>query len=153
MTEIMGRKHTLGVLSRLAARIPRLPRQLSDCVHRDSDALAREHGWSITATTGWFGFGTRVYRDPRFAARMPGADDGDPIRPDTRAAAMTAYRSCCDQRWLPYGTRKTRIAARTIVSAIASRYQPLGRLLAAPAPIPPSTVARPLPLRKGADSS
>ena len=29
----------------------------------------------------------------------------------------------------------------------------LGRLLAAPAPIPPSTVPRPLPLRKGADSS
>ena len=153
MTEITGRKHTVGVLSRLAVRIPRLPRQLSDCVHQDSDALAREHGWSITATTSWFEFGTRVYRDPRFAARMPGADDSDPIRPDTRAAAMTAYRSCCNQRWLPYGTRKAWIAARTIVSAIASRYQTLGRLLAAPAPIPPSTMPRPLPLRKGADSS
>jgi hypothetical protein len=76
MTEITARQDAAGVPSRLAARVALLQRKLSDRVHRDGDALAREHGWPITATTGRFGFGARVYHDPRFAERVPGARGG-----------------------------------------------------------------------------
>ena len=40
------------------------PAGMSDRLHADGDALARERGWTITTTTGRFGFGGRVYRDP-----------------------------------------------------------------------------------------
>jgi hypothetical protein len=63
-------------LRRLAERIARMQRRLSDRVHADGDAFAAEHGWTVTTATGRFGFGTRIYRDPRFdqrasAARLP----------------------------------------------------------------------------------
>jgi hypothetical protein len=53
--------------SRIAAQIAVWQRELSDRVHRDGDALARSHGWAITKTVGRFGFGGRIYRDPRLA--------------------------------------------------------------------------------------
>jgi hypothetical protein len=59
--------------SRIAAWIAVWQRELSERVHRDGDALARSHGWGITETVGWFGFGGRIYRDPRFAERRSAA--------------------------------------------------------------------------------
>jgi hypothetical protein len=42
--------------------------QLSDSVHARDEALARACGWEIAVGTGRFGFGDRVYRDPRFGS-------------------------------------------------------------------------------------
>lgn len=55
--------------SRLLATLRRRQRHLSDRVHAAGDALAAGHGWTITQTTGTFGFGARTYRDPRFDRR------------------------------------------------------------------------------------
>jgi hypothetical protein len=49
--------------------ITRLRRRLSDRVHAGGDAVAGQAGWAITTATGRFGFGARVYRDPRFGQR------------------------------------------------------------------------------------
>ena len=59
-----------------AGWVARLLRQLSDRVFAGSDAFARENGWEITKTTGWFGFGARSYRDPRFGPRPKAARQG-----------------------------------------------------------------------------
>jgi hypothetical protein len=66
MTEMAARRRVGGMPGCVAARIARLQRQWSDCLHADGDAFAREHGWIITTSTGRLGFGARVYRDPRF---------------------------------------------------------------------------------------
>jgi hypothetical protein len=44
--------------------------QISDRVHAPDEALARARGWAIGAGTGRFGFGDRVYQDPRFGSRV-----------------------------------------------------------------------------------
>jgi hypothetical protein len=46
--------------------ITRPQQRLSDRAHVGGDAFASQAGWTITRTTGQFGFGARVYRDPRF---------------------------------------------------------------------------------------
>ena len=53
--------------------ITRLQHRLSDRVHARGDALAGQAGWTTTEMTGRFGFGARVYRDPRFGQRQPEA--------------------------------------------------------------------------------
>jgi hypothetical protein len=58
-----------GDVPRLARWIARLKRHLSDRLFAGEDALAREHGWEITTSTGRFGLGARNYRDPRFSQR------------------------------------------------------------------------------------
>jgi len=78
MTEITARRRAGGLPGRLAARVARLQRRLSDRVHADGDAFAREHGWTIATTSGRLGFGTRVYRDPRFGQRRAAARRGEP---------------------------------------------------------------------------
>jgi hypothetical protein len=50
----------------MQAWIAQRQHRFSDHLHADGDALARKRGWTITTTTGRFGFGGRVYRDPRF---------------------------------------------------------------------------------------
>jgi hypothetical protein len=47
-----------------------LRERLSDRVHARGDAFAGQAGWTTTKTTGRFGFGARVYRDPRFGQRQ-----------------------------------------------------------------------------------
>jgi hypothetical protein len=47
--------------------ITRLQHRLSDRMHARGDAFAGQAGWTITRTTGRFGFGARVYRDLRFS--------------------------------------------------------------------------------------
>ena len=49
--------------------ITRVQQRLSDRVHAGGDAFARQAGWTTTRTAGRFGFGARVYRDPRFDLR------------------------------------------------------------------------------------
>jgi hypothetical protein len=55
-----------AIVTRISKWVGRRQRELSDRVHAAGDAAARQHGWTVTATTGWFGFGARSYRDPRF---------------------------------------------------------------------------------------
>jgi hypothetical protein len=50
--------------------ITRLQHRLSDRAHARGDAFAERAGWTTTKTAGWFGFGARVYRDPRFSHRQ-----------------------------------------------------------------------------------
>jgi hypothetical protein len=94
MTEIARRGHVGSVLSRLAARIARLNRQLSDRMFAEGDAFAREHGWTIAKTSGRFGLGGRVYRDPRFDYRkaqnrlQEGEWPEPPIPPSTAPAPL-----------------------------------------------------------------
>jgi antirestriction protein ArdC len=73
---------------RLTAWLERLRQWVSGRVYAGSDAFAREHGWQIITATGRFGFGARVYRDPRFGhcsaavSRSPERAWG---RPDARS--------------------------------------------------------------------
>ena len=53
----------------LAGWIAGFKRLLSDRVFASGDAFARQHGWEITKTPTWSGFGARSYRDPRFGQR------------------------------------------------------------------------------------
>jgi hypothetical protein len=66
MTDMAAGRRAEGLAGRVSAWIARRQQQCSDHLHADGDALARERGWTITTTTGRFGFGGRVYRDPRF---------------------------------------------------------------------------------------
>jgi hypothetical protein len=58
-----------GIAARISGWAGRRRRDLSDRVHAAGDAVARHRGWTVTATTRWFGFGGRSYRDPRFDSR------------------------------------------------------------------------------------
>lgn len=40
--------------------------ELAGRIHAVGDAFALQAGWTLTRTTGRFGFGSRTYRDPRF---------------------------------------------------------------------------------------
>jgi len=42
---------------------------LSDRLHARGDAYAARAGWTTTSTTGRYGFGARMYHDPRFSQR------------------------------------------------------------------------------------
>jgi len=50
-------------------RIARIQERLSDRLHAGGDAFARQAGWTTRRKAGRFGFGARVYRDPRFDQR------------------------------------------------------------------------------------
>jgi hypothetical protein len=50
----------------MSAWVRRRQRALSARAHAAGDERARSHGWTVTETTGRFGFGARIYRDPRF---------------------------------------------------------------------------------------
>jgi hypothetical protein len=58
-----------GTAARIWAWIRRGQREVSARIHAAGDEHARRHGWTVTATTGRFGFETRSYRDPRFDER------------------------------------------------------------------------------------
>jgi len=66
VTPVSATRMVKLTVTRITAAIASWLRHLSDRVHQDGDALARQHAWIITATTGRFGFGGRLYRDPRF---------------------------------------------------------------------------------------
>ena len=83
MTDMAAGRPAQGVTRRVSAWIAQLQRQLSDRIHADGDALARERGWTITTTTGRLGFGGRVYRDPRFDQLAADARHAELRRPNT----------------------------------------------------------------------
>jgi hypothetical protein len=64
---------TIGPPASTAAQIwawiRRGQREVSARIHAAGDDRARRHGWTVTATTGRFGFEGRSYRDPRFDER------------------------------------------------------------------------------------
>lgn len=64
------------IITRLAALIAQHQRRLSDRLHATGDAVARQHRWDITVTTGRLGFSGRACRDHRFATRAPGHPAG-----------------------------------------------------------------------------
>jgi hypothetical protein len=66
MTDTPADRRAERLTARVKAWIAQRQHQFSDHLHADGDAFARERGWTITTTTGRFGFGGRVYRDPRF---------------------------------------------------------------------------------------
>ncbi len=84
---------TIGVRGGVAARISlwvrRRQSELSARLHAAGDERARRHGWTITETTGRFGVGARVYRDPRFDdLRRQLSSGAGPRRPRTHAALI-----------------------------------------------------------------
>jgi hypothetical protein len=88
-----------GIGARISGCVGRRQRDLSDRVHAAGDALARQHGWTVTATTEWFGFGGRIYRDPRFDDRrqqlsLRGQDAAMP--PVTRRSGRPGIRRVRD---------------------------------------------------------
>ena len=58
-----------GTAARISARIRRSQLGMSSRIHAAGDERARRHGWTVTATTGRFGFEARSYRDARFDER------------------------------------------------------------------------------------
>jgi hypothetical protein len=67
MTETTIRTRA-GITARIFMWVRRCQRELSARVHAAGDERARQHGWTITETTGLFGFSGRRYRDTRFDA-------------------------------------------------------------------------------------
>jgi hypothetical protein len=63
---------TVPARRRLAVHVPgrirHWQRRLTDRLQA-GDTFARQHGWEITKTPTWSGFGARSYRDPRFGQR------------------------------------------------------------------------------------
>jgi hypothetical protein len=66
-----------SLAARICGRIGRWQQGVSDSVHAPGEKYAAGAGWTVTRSTGRFGFGARIYRDPRFdqlaARRGPGA--------------------------------------------------------------------------------
>ena len=68
MTETTIRTRA-GIATRISAWVRRCQHELSARIHAAADERARRHSWTVTETTGWFGFEARSYRDPRFGNR------------------------------------------------------------------------------------
>jgi hypothetical protein len=58
-----------GIAARISAWVRRCQHELSARTHAAGDDRARQYGWTVTETTGRFGFHARSYRDPRFDNR------------------------------------------------------------------------------------
>ena len=71
-----AREHRGSLPRRLAEWIARLQRQLSGRLFTEEDTVAREHGWEISKTTRRFGFGVRIYHDPRFGSHAAAGRQG-----------------------------------------------------------------------------
>lgn len=80
------RRETATHRSSLSERIGRRQQQLSDLLHQTGDVYAEAHGWTISRTTGLFGFGARRYRDPRFDGAVSS------LRGDTEMVSTRADR-------------------------------------------------------------
>jgi hypothetical protein len=94
------------LLSRLAAWAARPLERLSDRIHAGGEAIARSNGWEITRSTGRFGFGARIYHDPRFASRAAGTGHSARVgmgsaasttAPDAAAAITTERQPAADR--------------------------------------------------------
>ena len=80
-----------GILALASAWIGRRQRELSTQIHAAGDERARALGWEVTQSAGKFGFGTRIYRDPRFDDRRRRLA-GESQRSRTRDEAAVGVR-------------------------------------------------------------
>jgi hypothetical protein len=88
-----------GIAARISGWVGRRQRDVSDRVHAAGDAVARQHGWTVTATTGRFGFGVRIYRDPRFDDRRQQLSlrrQAAAVPPVRRRSGRPKIRRACD---------------------------------------------------------
>jgi hypothetical protein len=87
-----------GIAARISGRVRRRQRELSARIFAAADDRARRRGWTVTVTTGRFGFEARSYRDARFDDRRrrlaPGADALG-TRSDPARAANAGERHGC----------------------------------------------------------
>jgi hypothetical protein len=58
-----------GIAVRIRVWVRRRQRELSARIYAAGDVEAQGYGWTVTETTGRFGFSGRSYRDPRFNDR------------------------------------------------------------------------------------
>jgi hypothetical protein len=91
VTEITIRTR-VGIAARISGWVGRRQRELSDRFHAAGDAAARQHGWTVTANTGRFGFGARSYRDPRFDDRRRQLSPGGHFETDHEGAGGETKR-------------------------------------------------------------
>jgi hypothetical protein len=68
MTETTIRTRA-GIAARISVWVRHRQHELSVRIYAVADDRARQYGWTVTETTGRFGFEGRSYRDPRFDAR------------------------------------------------------------------------------------
>jgi hypothetical protein len=78
------------IAGEMSAWVRRQQRALSVRVHAAGDQRARSHGWIVTETTGRFGFGARIYRDPRFGAPWPAVA----VAPAVRQSPLALCAGC-----------------------------------------------------------
>jgi hypothetical protein len=90
MNQAITPRHSRRILNCLAIWTGRTLERLSERIHAGGDATARENGWEITRATGRFGFGARIYHDPRFAHRALCTHRSDQAE-DTPAASFTSH--------------------------------------------------------------
>ena len=88
MTETAVRTRA-GITARIWVWVRRCQGELSARVYAAGDEEARRHGWTVTRTTGRFGFEARSYRDPHFDDRRRQLYPGAGLR-RTRSKAAPA---------------------------------------------------------------
>jgi hypothetical protein len=81
-----------GIAARILVWIRRRPHEVSARIHAAADDRARRYGWTVSQTTGWFGFEGRSYRDPRFDDRRRQLAQGAGA-PGTRSDAAPARKA------------------------------------------------------------
>jgi hypothetical protein len=89
MTDTTIRTWT-GIAARISARVGHYRREVAARIYAAGDEQALRHGWTVTETTGRFGFEARSYRDPRFDDRFRQPSRGVAFRPIRSDAAPTS---------------------------------------------------------------
>jgi hypothetical protein len=69
-----------GIATRILVWVRCRQHELSARKYAAGDEEARRHGWTVTLTTGRFGFEGRSYRDPRFDDRRRRLASGADLR-------------------------------------------------------------------------
>jgi hypothetical protein len=88
MTETTIRTRA-GIAARISVWARRRQHELSVRIYAAADDRARRYGWTVTETTGRFGFEGRSYRDPRFDARRQRLASGADLRRTCSETAPT----------------------------------------------------------------
>jgi hypothetical protein len=79
-----------GIATRVSAWVRRRQHELSTRIFAATDDRARQYSWTITVTTGRFGFGGHSYRDPRFDERRRRLASGPELRRTGSEAVPTS---------------------------------------------------------------
>jgi hypothetical protein len=75
-----SRRTKISLTRQIVGWIRTRQQALSDRAHAHGDVYAVAQGWTVTASTGRSGFGTRIYRDPRFDTRQAPGPSQRPAR-------------------------------------------------------------------------